>query len=362
MSISSNVSNRSKVKSLNNHPPLTIVMLALGMLSGGLDSSLAVKLIKDQGIQVVAVKFTSPFCQCDSGGRCHAAHLAQELGIRFINVPKGEDYLEVVREPKHGRGSGMNPCIDCRIFMLRTAKEMMEQLGAQFIFTGEVLGQRPMSQHMDAMRIIEREAGLEGRLLRPLSAKLLPETEAERMGWIDRSKLLDIQGRSRKRQIGLADEIGLHDYPCPAGGCLLTSKEFSIKLADHLEHRPAKLTMKDIAVLKVGRHFRIMGQKTVVGRNQKENETLRGHSGSFAYLLEPVSTVGPVCLTEAEDDVLLDRIASIVARYSDHNGGPVQVRMSNPIAGERTVDCMPAVEETIRGYRIGPEAEQIRIT
>ena len=160
-------------------------MLAVGLLSGGLDSSLAVKLVMDQGIEVVAVKFTSPFCNCDSGGCNHAAELARKLGIRLIKVPKGQEYLDIVREPRFGRGSGMNPCIDCRIFMFKKAREIADDLGAKFIFTGEVVGQRPMSQHRATMALIDREAGLEGKVVRPLSAKLLPGTEAERNGWID---------------------------------------------------------------------------------------------------------------------------------------------------------------------------------
>ena len=176
---------------------LTIVMRAISLLSGGLDSSLATKMVLDQGIEVVALKFTSPFCNCDSGGTCHAAKIAHELGIEMINVAKGEEYLEVVKNPKHGRGSEMNPCIDCRIYMLRKAKVIADQIDAQFLFTGEVLGQRPMSQHRKALELIDRATGLQGKLLRPLSAKLFPPTEAEKMGWVDREKLLAISGRSR---------------------------------------------------------------------------------------------------------------------------------------------------------------------
>jgi tRNA U34 2-thiouridine synthase MnmA/TrmU len=209
-------------------------MLALGLLSGGLDSSLAVKLIMDQGIEVIALKFTSAFCQCDSGNRCHASELAKKFGIELMTISKGEEYLEIVRNPRFGRGSGMNPCIDCRIFMLRNAKQVAEEKKARFIFTGEVVGQRPMSQHWRALKLIEREAGLEGKLLRPLCAKLLPETEAEKMGWVNRNALLDISGRGRKTQIALATEKGILDYPCPAGGCLLTSREFSTRLRDFM--------------------------------------------------------------------------------------------------------------------------------
>jgi len=191
-------------------------MKAIGLLSGGLDSTLAVRMIVDQGVEVIAVKFTSPFCQCDSGGCCHAAEQARRMGIPLKTFAKGDDYLEVVRHPKHGWGSGINPCIDCRIFMLKKTVEYMREIGASFLFTGEVLGQRPMSQHRRALNLIERESGLVNKILRPLSAQLLPPTEAELNGWVDRAKLLAVSGRSRKPQMALAKELEVTDTPCPA--------------------------------------------------------------------------------------------------------------------------------------------------
>lgn len=178
-------------------------MKALALLSGGLDSTLAAKLILNQGIEVVALKFTSPFCLYDQKGKCYALGVAKEFKIPLKIVNKGKEYLRIIRKPKFGYGSGMNPCIDCRIFMLKKAKRYAREIGARFIFTGEVLKERPMSQHRGALKIIEKEAGLEGKIVRPLSAKLLPETEAERKGWIDRNKLLGIRGRGRKPQIAL---------------------------------------------------------------------------------------------------------------------------------------------------------------
>jgi len=306
----------------------------------------------DQGIEVIAVKFTSAFCNCDSGGCCHAAKLAEKLGIRLINIPKGQEYLDIVREPKFGRGSGMNICIDCRIFLLKKAKELADELDAKFIFTGEVVGQRPMSQHTNTMMLIEKEAGLEGKLLRPLSAKLLPETEAERNGWIDRDKLRSISGRSRKPQIELAAQRGIVNYPCPAGGCLLTSKEFSSKLRDHLEHNPDRLNSMDVALLKVGRHFRVNGSKVIIGRDKGENDRLRMLAGSEHTILEPISTPGPVCLCESDDQDMLMFVSTMVARFSDNEGKNVNIKVRSDKIDE-SFDAKPIEPCKLDIYRVG---------
>lgn len=337
-------------------------MIAIALLSGGLDSSLAVKLIMDQGIEVVALKFSSPFCQCDSGGTCHAAGFAEKLGIRYISVPKGDEYLDIVREPKFGRGSGMNPCIDCRIFMLKRAKQIADEMGAAFMFTGEVLGQRPMSQHRDALSLIEKEAGLEGKLLRPLSAKLLPETEAERNGWVDRSKLLSISGRGRKPQIQLAAEKGIVDYPCPAGGCLLTSKEFAMKLEDHLAHGPNKLTSRDISILKTGRHFRVNGTKVIIGRNEKENTMLRSLAKNDFHILETTTVPGPIGLVGSNDHEVIDIASSMVVRYSDNMGRKVEIKVTDTDGATSTLMVSPAAVGLIDRYRIGIGDDPIRLT
>ena len=301
-------------------------MKAIGLLSGGLDSTLAVRLVTELGIEVIAVKFTSPFCQCDSGGCCHAAEVARQMGLELKTFAKGDDYLDVVRHPKHGYGVGMNPCIDCRIFMFKKAKAYMEETGAAFLFTGEVLGQRPMSQHRRAIEVIEEESGLAGKIVRPLSAHHMEPTEAERNGWVDREKLLGFQGRSRKPQIALAEEYGITGFACPAGGCLLTDQNFSAKLRDLFAHRD-KIGMRDIGLLKIGRHFRLGESKIVCARNEAECGALRLRAGERELLFEAVGCMGPVVLLEGPAGEGAIRLALAVASaYSGGDAKEITVR------------------------------------
>jgi hypothetical protein len=302
-------------------------MKAIGLLSGGLDSTLAVRIISELGIEVLAVKFTSPFCQCDSGGCCHAAEVARQMGVELKTFAKGDEYLDVVRHPKHGYGVGMNPCIDCRIFMFKKAKAYMEEIGAAFLFTGEVIGQRPMSQHRRAIETIERESGLEGKIVRPLSAQHMEPTEAERSGWIDREKLLGLHGRSRKPQLALAAAYGLEGFGCPAGGCLLTDKNFSDKLRDLFAHRET-VGMRDIGLLKIGRHFRLGENKIVCARDEGECGTLRRRAGEAETLFEADGCMGPVVLLEGVADESAINLATVIATaYSDGEiGGRVAVK------------------------------------
>jgi tRNA U34 2-thiouridine synthase MnmA/TrmU len=251
---------------------------AVMLLSGGLDSTLAARMMLDQGVDLVALHFTSPFCTCarGTGNGCHsqAQVVAARMNIPIKTMSKGREYIEILRNPRHGRGSGMNPCIDCRIFTLKKAKEYMEQVGAYFLVTGEVVGQRPMSQRSDAFQIIEKHSGCRGIVLRPLSAKYFEPTLAEREGWVDREMLLNITGRSRKEQIRLAEEWEIGDHPCPAGGCLLTDKIFARKVRDLFDHCGTP-DMTDIHLLKIGRHFRLSdGRKVIVARNEEENRKL----------------------------------------------------------------------------------------
>jgi tRNA-specific 2-thiouridylase len=260
---------------LSHKAGINNMVKAISLISGGLDSTLATKVVLDQGIDVIAVNFISPFCQCNKkdGCRHEAQFVSVELKIplRVINVT--HDFLEVLKSPRHGYGSHMNPCLDCRILMLKKAKELMKETEASFLVTGEVLGQRPMSQRREAMRQIEKEAGVLGLVLRPLSAKLLEPTIAETEGWVDRQRLLDISGRSRKPQMKMAQDYNIKDYPCPAGGCLLTDPAFSRRVKDLIDHH--ELTLEDIHLLKHGRYFRISERaKLIVGRNEHDNNIL----------------------------------------------------------------------------------------
>lgn len=326
-------------------------MKAIGLLSGGLDSTLAVQLMVEQGAEVIAVKFTSPFCQCDQSGCCHAASVAQRLGIPLKLLPKGDAYLRLLRDPPHGRGSNMNPCIDCRIYMLRLTKTYMEEIGAAFIFTGEVLGQRPMSQHRHAMELIEREAGLEGRLLRPLCAQHFPPTEAEQKGWVDRARLLDITGRSRKPQLALAASMGIQDFSCPAGGCLLTDPRFSMRLRDLFAHQP-EVSARDIALLKTGRHFRLGESKIICGRDERENGLLQRQKVAAEWLFETVDLAGPtVLLLGAAGAAAVQLAADVTAAYTDGSAATVGVRVQSP-QGERMLQVARADRERVKANLI----------
>ncbi len=294
-------------------------MKAIALLSGGLDSTLAARMVLDQGVDLEALNFMTVFCTCtNKGSTCLASQKAVEtlgISLRVFNV--SEEYLDVVRHPRHGYGRNMNPCIDCRIFMLKKTKAYMEESGASFIVTGEVLGQRPMSQRRDAMRLIEREAGLEGFILRPLSAQFLPATLPEREGWIDREKLLNIQGRSRKPQIKLAEQFGIHDYPCPAGGCLLTDPGFATRLKDLMLH-DLDFSLNDVHLLKMGRHLRLSPKlKLVIGRSEEENQKIQTFAKDRDVLLKVSNYPGPLSLLRGEvDEGEMEKAASITARYS----------------------------------------------
>jgi tRNA U34 2-thiouridine synthase MnmA/TrmU len=289
----------------------------VGLLSGGLDSTLAAKLIQDQGTEVIAFNFRSPFYKSDQKGRSEAAEAASKFNIPLKVAMANTEYLKMLLNPKHGYRSGMNPCIDCKILMLKKAKQFAKGIGAKFLFTGEVLDQRPMSQHRKALDIIEKEADLEGKILRPLSAKLLPPTEAENKGWVDRTKLPSIKGRSRKPQIALASTLGVFDYPSPAGGCLLTEKEFAARLRDLINHK-RNIIMKDVAILKVGRHFRFEKNKMIIGRNEEENRVLLNLNDRRQTYLEVQDCGSPVTVLQGRlSKKALAVAARLTARYSD---------------------------------------------
>jgi tRNA U34 2-thiouridine synthase MnmA/TrmU len=325
-------------------------MKALGLLSGGLDSILAIKLIQEQGIEVVAVNFTSSFWSSDKNINW-IKEIAQKLKVLLINVELKEDYLKIIRKPKYGYGKNMNPCIDCKILMLKKAKKIAEEVGASFIFTGEVLDERPKSQHKKTLEIIEKESGLKGKLLRPLSAKLLPETEAEKKRWVDREILLDIRGRRRERQIQLAKEFSVEKYPSPGGGCLLTYKEFSKKLKDLLEHERT-VKMKDIELLRIGRHFRFDNNKIIVGRNEEDNEKLLKQRGKDDYFFEVPVYGSPITLLQGpKTKEAIKKAAGLTARYSDVKRGKVSVEFGREKLN-KSIIVKPISEENIKRMRI----------
>jgi tRNA U34 2-thiouridine synthase MnmA/TrmU len=333
-------------------------MKAIALLSGGLDSTLAAKIILEQGIELEALNFLTVFCNCTHRGEtCLASKKAVEgLGIplRVLNV--SEEYLAVVKHPNHGYGRNMNPCIDCRIFMLKKAKEYMETSGASFMITGEVLGQRPMSQRREAMRLIEKEAGLEGFIVRPLSAKFLPATIPEERGWVDRERLLNISGRSRKPQIKMAEQFGIRDYPCPAGGCLLTDPGFARRMRDLMVHRP-DFSLNDVHLLKIGRHFRLSPSiKLVVGRNEDDNQKIQAFSQDGDLLMMALGTPGPLALlrggTGSEE---IEKAAAITVRYGkakDMKNVEVQCRRVGEDA-DRSLWISPVSDGEIKECRIG---------
>ena len=324
---------------------------AIALFSGGLDSALAILLVLRQDIEVTALTFMTHF-GCDLGDRSSCGSnpfpTAEKFGFNVKLMHLGQKFVDIVANPTFGRGKEMNVCIDCRILMLREAKAFMELTSADFIITGEVLGQRPFSQVRDKLFVVEREAGLRGRLLRPLSAKLLPPTDPERSGMIDREQLEAINGRSRKRQLELATEFGLDDYPSPAGGCLLTDHGYSNRLRDLMGHSE-RLTFDDLNLLKVGRHFRLNRQtKIIVGRNESENNQLTAMKKSHHHLLEAPDVGSPLTLLIGDaSDANLRLAGAITARYSSGRNLPSVlikwIRVSDE--NEVTFDVQPATDD-----------------
>ena len=289
------------------------MVTAIGLISGGLDSILAARTLQEQDIRVVGISFTTPFF-----GSARAEAAAQMLNIELHVLDITDIHLEMVLAPKHGYGKGMNPCIDCHTMMFHEAGRLMEKMKADFLFSGEVLGERPMSQNHRSLRIVAEESGYADVIIRPLSAKLLPITQPEKEGKVDREKLLDISGRSRKRQIELAARYGIADYVQPAGGCLLTDPEYSRRLRELLQHCP-KPDPRDVRMLKGFRHFRLKtGEKVIVGRNKEENERILAIKGDSDIILSVTDYPSPIVMLGAgATDAAIAAGASICVRYSD---------------------------------------------
>lgn len=337
---------------------------AVALISGGLDSMLATKAILDQGVHVEGINFFTGFCveghthairQRDQKKlkRNNALWVAEQLGIKLHIIDVVEEYKQVMLNPQHGYGSYLNPCLDCKVFMVKKALEWLEENRFDFIITGEVVGQRPMSQLKKKMPIVAQRSGAEDKLLRPLSAKLLPPTLPEEKGWIDRNKLFDFSGRSRKGQLTLAKHYGITEYAQPAGGCcFLTDQKYSEKLIDLWQaqgHRTYELD--DIILLKVGRHIRPRPNfKLIIGREESENNFLEGYRKQFIHI-RTIQPTGPLSLidgTPSEEDI--EFAARIVAGYSqgrETDQVHVQVNLLDGRQLSLTVNPLPKIEHPI---------------
>lgn len=284
---------------------------ALVLFSGGLDSILAVKILEKQGIEVTGLTLVSYFFNSQL-----AETAAKKLKIELKIVDVSDEHLAMVKKPVYGYGKNMNPCLDCRILMFKEAKKIK----ADLIASGEILGERPLSQNKSALKLIAQESGLAGRLVRPLSAKLLEPTLVEKQGLVQRNKLLDISGRSRKKQISLAGKWGIQDYPNPAGGCLLTDPYFSQRLKELFQKWP-DCQGNDVQLLKLGRHFWLKDNKIIVGRNQEENETIKKLARRGDVLISPNDFPGPTVLIRGHQKILeesLLKAKELVEKYSKH--------------------------------------------
>ena len=285
---------------------------ALSLFSGGLDSMLAVCVLRDQGIEVHAITFESPFFS-SATPRASAAQLELPLIVKDFT----HDITGLIESPPHGFGSGMNPCIDCHTRMFKRAGEYMKGNGFHFLCTGEVLNERPMSQNRRSLEVVAQGSGYPELILRPLSALHLPESKPEQLGWVDRTRLLNLEGRSRKRQMELAAHYGIKSYPTPAGGCLLTDPGYSKRLKELKSHEGLDLRL--ISLLRTGRHFRLPGNiRVIAGRNQKDNELLAAAATPEDTILKTVGIAGPVVMVlTSPDEQAIQTAAAICARYSD---------------------------------------------
>ncbi len=326
---------------------MTLCIRALALVSGGLDSLLAVKVLQEQGIDVVGLSFESPFFNAQNAQRG-----AEQLGIHLRVVDITEELWALLKDPPHGFGKNMNPCIDCHALMVRKAVEILTREGFDLIATGEVLGERPRSQNRQSLETVARDAGAEAILVRPLSARLLPETQPEREGKVDRSRLLAIEGRSRKPQMELAERYGIHQYQQPAGGCLLTDPAFSVRLRELLDHEP-HASSREVRLLTLGRHFRLpSGAKVIVGRNAKDNERILSAGEQPDVLLDTTTIPGPAALllaSQTESDITLS--AEICASYADHGNHPLELTIVRTGKREqRTI--VPKPRSTFESMRI----------
>jgi tRNA-uridine 2-sulfurtransferase len=338
---------------------------AVALISGGLDSMLAARVVMDQGVHVEGLNFYTGFCveghthairdrKSKAPKRNNALWVAEQLGIKLHIVDVIEEYKNVVLNPKHGYGAHLNPCLDCKIFMVNKALawSFMEENGFDFIITGEVMGQRPKSQRKEALPLVARESGANDRLLRPLCARHLPETLPEREGWVNRDALFAFHGRNRKPQLALARQLGFTDWAQPAGGCcFLTNADYSAKLQDLWQSQGCRdYDLDDIMLLKVGRHLRpAPDYKLIIGREEGENRYLEGYRKRF-IALRPVSHRGPVCLLDGTPDGDGVRLAArILARYTQgRDAEQVQISVDLPGGSGEVLAVTPLAPHQVR--------------
>ena len=333
---------------------------AVALISGGLDSLLAAKLIQDQGIRVEGINFFTGFCveghthairkqDRDKVKRNNALWVAEQLGIKLHIIDIVEEYKDIVINPKHGYGANLNPCLDCKIFMVHKAHDWMREHNFDFIITGEVMGQRPMSQRKKTLPVVSAESGADDLLLRPLCAHNLPETRPEKEGWVDRQQLHSITGRSRKPQMALAQQFGFEDYAQPAGGCcFLTDQNYAVKLQDLWDNRGHKTyELDDIMLLKVGRHIRpSKAFKLIIAREEGETRFLSGYKKQFQSI-KTVSHAGPLTLIEGEDldAQQIELACAITARFSKgRDAESVEVVFSDRDQSSRAIHIKPLAE------------------
>jgi len=346
------------VEEIKSESPAKTGVKAIGLLSGGLDSTLATRIMTRMGFDVTVLNFMSPFCTCtrkDHGCKNEAKRLADELGLPVRVEFMGQQYIDLIRNPKFGYGKNMNPCVDCRIMIFKRAKEVMEEVGASFIFTGEVAGQRMMSQKIDRMRLIEKEAGLSGLVVRPLSAKLLPPTIPEQNGVIDRESMLAIHGRSRKEQVKIAkEEFGMTENLCSSGGCLLTDQHFASRMRDLLDNDETA-GVKDARLLRIGRHFRVSPEvKVIVGRDESENEKLSRMAEDEDFIFYPGDVRGPLAVAKGKlDRDTIERVGAIIARYCSEKSGELRIEYKKKNADAAwSVTVSPIGEEALSAMRL----------
>ncbi len=321
---------------------------ALAMISGGLDSILAAKLVKDQGIEVIGICFKSNFFN-----EKNALKIVKQIDIPLEVVDISDEHFEMVKDPKHGHGKNMNPCIDCHAMMMRHCGELLEKFHADFIITGEVLNQRPMSQNRSALDIVKNESGIGCKILRPLCAKNLNPTEMEIDGLINREALMDIKGRNRKVQIELAEKWGILEYPSPAGGCKLTEPNYSIRLKELIQHKE-DISKKDLELLKIGRHFRVSKTAKIIStRTQEEGEILKEllMQEDLIFIARDYngSTVVIIGKATNEDIKFAAKVSGRYSKGKDEKIVSVKYGSWDNTLNE-SIDIAPATEEEINEY------------